>query len=634
MNKEELLKLKEELTKLSSEEEKMRDLYLRGLANGKIEGPLVGYPTIDKPWLKYFSSDKIIEDVPEMSIFQLAYLSNITNLDNVALDMRSSMNDFNKGIKITYKTFFEKVYELAKSMKTMNVKVDEIIPFILPNVAEARYLIYASSLIGSTTYPISPLLPQEQLEMILKNENVKTIFIFEAFFPKYEEALKNSNLENIVLLNGLESMPKIIKMIKSKENKSIHDINKAIFNWDEYCNIGKNYKENITPYYRKDHIAAIIGTSGTTGLPKGVCLTDKNINAVAIAYKNGEYFTGDFLDALLPSIGYGISMIHYQMVDNRYVYLIPELLSDKFPRAVVKLKPDNFPGGPIHYINLVNSSEFKNNALPYMANFISGGATLSSDVEQRLNGVTRGYAENGIINNDIIVRQGYGLSENTAMGSYNKRGSYAFGSIGIPIIYETVGIFMPDTDIELPYGESGEICITGDAVMKEYLKNKEETDKVIKIHSDGKRWIHTKDIGYMDNNGHLFHVDRIKNIFMRYGFNVHPTKISEFINSIPFVKNSAVIGFEHKKEQTVPVAFIELNEDMDQVNLSELKEELYKICMNNLEEPSVPFDFIFVDQLPINVGGKINNILLKEKSQIDLMNNDEVYCRKLYFKES
>ena len=125
----------------------------------------------------------------------------------------------NKGIKITYKTFFEKVYELAKSMKTMNVKVDEIIPFILPNVAEARYLIYASSLIGSTTYPISPLLPQEQLEMILKNENVKTIFLFEAFFPKYEEALKTGTAAGsaTAFSEGLASIEMIQAMMEQIE---------------------------------------------------------------------------------------------------------------------------------------------------------------------------------------------------------------------------------------------------------------------------------------------------------------------------------------------------------------------------------------------------------------------------------
>lgn len=635
MKKEDLEKLKKKLSKLSQLEENQRDLYLRGLATGEIQGPSAGYPSVDKPWLKYYAESKLLEDVPEMSIFQYALLSNLLNMDNVALDIRSSANDFKTGFKTTYKSFFEKTKTLAKALKEINVNTDEIIPLIVPNVPEARYLIYANSYVGSTSYPISPLLPPEQLSNLIENENIKIVFLFEGFYEKYKEVLKKSSVENIILLTGMESLPFFIRKLKEKTN--IENIknelsDKNVFSLYELYSIGKNSKLNFPPYYRNDHVAAIIGTSGTTGTPKGVCLTDKNINAVAMAYKNGEYFDGNFLDALLPSIGYGISMIHYQTVDGRYVYLIPELLTTKFPDAISRLHPDNFPGGPVHYINLVNSKQFKEGQDVKGLNYISGGASLSNNVEQTLNCVEEGYKENGIINNDLIVRQGYGLSENTAMGAYNKRGAYAFGSIGIPIIYENVGIFEPGTDIELPYGQQGEICVAGDAVMKEYLHNPEETEKVLKKHSDGKTWIHTKDIGYMDQDGHIYLVDRIKNIFMRYGFNVHPSKIAEFINTISFVKDCTVIGFNHPEEQAVPVAFIELNEQACiGTSVEQIKEELQKICIQNLEETSIPYDFIFVDQLPINVGGKIDLPLIIKESQIDFMQPEKSYCRKLVF---
>lgn len=635
MKKEDLVQLKKELSNLSELENKKRNLYLRKLATGQIQGPPTGYPSIDKPWLKYYSEDKLLEDVPEMSIFQYALLSNLPNMNNVSLDIRSSENDFKMGFKITYKNFFEKVELLAKSLQEIDIKIDEIIPLIVPNVPEARYLIYANSYIGSTSYPISPLLPPEQLSNLIVNENIKTVFLFEGFYEKYKEVLKKSSIDNIILLTGMESLPLLIRKVKEKTNigKIKKELNsKNIYSLYQLYNFGRASKKNISPYYRKDHIAAIIGTSGTTGTPKGVCLTDKNINAVAMAYKNGGYFEGNFLDALLPSIGYGISMIHYQTVDGRYVYLIPELLTTKFPQAITRLHPDNFPGGPVHYINLVNSLEFKNGQDVKGLNYISGGASLPKSVEQELNSVSKDYREVNTINNNLIVRQGYGLSENTAMGAYNKRGAYAFGSVGIPIIYENVGIFEPGTDNELPYGTHGEICVTGDTVMKEYLHNPEETSKVLKKHGDGNVWIHTKDIGFMDQDGHIFHVDRIKNIFMRYGFNVHPAKIAEFINTIPYVKDCTVIGFEHPDEQAVPIAFIELNEnELNGLNIEQVREQLNKMCMQNLEETSIPYDFIFVDQLPINVGGKINLPLIIEKSQIDFMNPERNYCKKLFF---
>lgn len=642
MKKETLQELKSELRQLSNEEKKKRDLYLRGIASGEIQGPLVGYPSIDKPWLPNYSKDALGLSCSEKSIYQFVYDNVASKQNETALDIRSSMNNFERGIKISYGKFLKLVNKLAKASHSIGMKPNEIVPIILPNIAEARELIYSNSIIGATSYPISPLLPVNQLENILLENSVKTLFIFKDFYQKYKSAINNSDVEHIIYLDGTESLPLALRLKKKIEDlirtdktsvDSLLENDTRAISWDEFCAHSTEVKENLTPYYDKNHVAVIIGTSGTTGTPKGVCLTDDNINSVAHAYINGDYFKGNFMDALLPSIGYGISMIHYQTASGRYVYLIPELLTTKFPEAVEKLHPDNFPGGPVHYINLENSTVFKNGNMPKIENFISGGATLPKNTEKKLNNVDEGYEEDGIDEN-IIVRQGFGLSENAAVGSYCKRGSYKFGSIGIPIIYENIGIFNPDTDEELGYNELGEICITGPAVMKEYLNNIEETKKVIKVHADGKRWIHTKDIGYMDESGHLFHLDRIKNIFMRTGFNVHPSKIAEFLNNIPFVQNSAVIGFEHPKEQCVPVAFVQIDQNNTNGKTNEeLKELLISTAQDNLEEPSVPVDFIFVDELPINAGGKIDIPKIKKSADIDFNREDKVLKKSLSFKK-
>ena len=604
MTKDDLIKLKEKLNELSDEEKKMYDIYLRKMSTGELQQP-VGYPSIDKPWLKYYDRDFSEDEIPNKSIYQFALESNIDNMNKTAIDMRISKNDFSKGIKLSYKDLFNAIEKSGKASSAIGVRQDEIVPFILPNVPEARILVYSSSMLGSISYPVSPLMPVNQLEKFLSDNNIKNLFIFDAFYEKYASALKNAKVENIVLLNGSESLPISIQKLEqlrgllTGKNKEIFKDNKRVMSWIEYISYAKNVKNKIEPYYKENHIAAIIGTSGTTGVSKGVCLTDKNVNASACSYLNGNVFEGNFMDALLPSIGYGISMMHFQTIAGKYVYLIPELLTTRFPEALFKLKPDNFPGGPVHYINLRESEYFKNKSIPKAKNLISGGASLPHELERTLNGVKDGYCEDGI-NDELIVRQGYGLSENVATGTYSKRGSYKFGSIGIP---------MP-------------------SIMQGYLNNEIETKKVIKLHSDGKKWIHTKDIGYMDEDGHIFHVDRIKNIFMRTGFNVHPSKIAEFINTIPIVKNSVVIGFEHAKEQCVPIAFVELNEEYTfGKNDEELQNEIMKKCYDNLEETSVPYGVVFVDSLPINLGGKIDQITIKEKSGIDLIKNPKIKKR-------
>jgi len=595
------------------------------------EKKLTGYPSIDMPWLKYYEVGENKIELPNKSIYEFAKESNEDNLKNVAIDMRVSSNDFKRGIKLTYGNFFKKIENMAKASTVLGVKPDEIIPILLPNLPEARTFIYSNSYIGATSYPISPLLPEKNLESIIKENGIKNLVVFSGFYDKYEKVIKNCDLDSVIYVDGTESLPDSIRMLKSIKDK-ISGTNKIptgdnILSWNEYIGLRKMLNNEIKPYYYKDHIAAIIGTSGTTGTSKGVCLTDDNINAAAIEYRDGHCFEGKFLDALLPSIGYGISMLHYQVCNGHYTYLIPELVTDKIAMLVQATKPDTFPGGPVHYINLLQSEEFKNGTLHRAKNYISGGASLPNEVEKKLNGVEKGYKEKGI-NENIFVRQGFGLSENVATGSYSKRGTYKFGSIGVPLPYSCVSIFKPGTDEELKYNEPGEICVTGPTVMKYYLNNPEETENVIKIHKDGKRWIHTKDIGYIDEDGNIFHLERIKNIFMRTGFNVHPNKIAEFINTIPCVQNSYVMGFDHPTEQCVPVVFIVLNKNLN-ISETEALEEIKNTCYKNLEETSVPYEYRFVTELPINVGGKIDGLKLKRESNINYMEENKILKKTL-----
>lgn len=584
---------------------------------------MTGYASIDKPWLKHYNLKNNEIELPKKTIYEFAKESNKDNMNNIAIDLRVSSNDFKKGIKLTYKDFFKKVEKMAAASLSLGVKENEIIPMILPNVPEAREFIYSNSYIGATTYPISPLLPDKTLEAIIKENGIKNLIVFSALYDKFKEPIKNCNLDSVIYLDGTESIPEYIRILKSLKDKisGVNSIPKGdnILSWNEFISL--KYKKDLNPSsYDKNHVAAIIGTSGTTGTSKGVCLTDDNVNAAAIEYRDGKCFEGKFLDALLPSIGYGISMLHYQVANGHYSYLIPELVTDKIAMLIKETKPDTFPGGPVHYINLSQSDEFKNGEIPKGKIYISGGASLPNEIEKKLNGVEQGYSENGIVNENIIVRQGFGLSENVATGAFSKRGAYKFGSIGIPLPYSRVGIFKPGTDEEVKYNEEGEICITGPTVMKGYLNNPEETSNVIKLHRDGKRWIHTKDIAYIDEDGFIFFKDRIKNIFMRTGFNVHPNKIAEFINTIPYVQNSYVMGFDHPTEQCVPVAFIVLNKNLDKTEAEVLK-EIENICYKNLEETSVPYEYVFVNEIPVNVGGKPDGIKLKKDSNIDYMKN-------------
>ena len=587
------------------------------------ESNLTGYASIDKPWLKYYEKGVDKTPIPNMSIYEAIRESNKDRLSNIAIDFRSSSNNYEKGLEITYAKYFERMENIAKSYLNMGVKVDEILITILPNIPESRMLIYGLNILGVTVYPVSPMISAGQLDKIISDNDVKNVVVFSGFYEKFKSVLDTKNLNSLLYIEGMESFPKIVQTLNNLKNKDkVKQLRKDnILLWPEFDGLRKGVKGGLQPYYDKDHVAVIVGTSGTTGIPKGVCLTDNNLNAIALQHGLSGILSEKevLLDALIQSIGYGLSTMHYSTYYGLRNILIPELLLDKFPEVLCKTKPDHFTGGPVHINYLVQSPQFKNGELPKVRNLVSGGATLSKELERTVNKVDEGYVEKEG-DSKIIVRQGFGATENGGCGAYARPGAYKFGGLGIPLPFDTIAIFKPGTDEELKYHEEGEICISGPTIMKEYLNNPKETNKVLKTHKDGKVWLHLADLGYMDEDGHVYMTDRIKNIFMRTGFNVHPSKITEYLETIPYVKEAVVIGFDHPTEQKVPVAFIVLRDEYIGKE-EEILQDIKNKCYSSLEETSIPYEYVFVDSLPRNLGGKVEESILVQASNINYMEN-------------
>ena len=584
------------------------------------EKELTGYPSIDKPWLKYYDKEVLEVEIPDMSIYQIIKKNNSGRPKKIALDLRNSSNNFEKGVTITYGEFFKRTENIAKSYFQLGVKPDEIVITVLPNIPESRMIIYGLNILGATVYPVSPMISAAQLSNIISDCKTKHIAIFAGFYSKFQHVLEGKELNSILYISGMESMPKILQGLANLKNSTKPLASNNLLLWKDFDNLRKSYTGKLAPYYKSDHIAIIVGTSGTTGVPKGVCLTDRNLNAIAIQHRLSGILDEEdtMLDALIQSIGYGISTMHYSTCYGYKNILIPELLTDKFPEVLCKIKPEHFTGGPVHFQYLAKSNEFANGEVPKMKNLVSGGATLTKDLEKQLNGVDEGFAEKGIADSKILVRQGFGATENGGCGAYAKPGAYKFGGVGIPLPFDTFAIFEPGTDKELPYNEEGEICICGPTVMKEYLNNPKETENVLKVHGDGQIWLHLADLGRIDEDGQVYITDRIKNIFMRTGFNVHPSKIEEYISSLPKVKECKVIGFEHPEQQKVPVVFVSFVDSSDE-SVEQMLAFIKQKCYENLEEMSVPYDWVIVDDFPRNLGGKIDTNTLIKQSNIDYM---------------
>lgn len=576
-----------------------------------------GFASIDKPWLKYYPKNVEKTEIPKKSIFELLQDYNKNRMNKVALRYFD--------VPITYKKYIDRINETAKALINIGVKKDDIVVAVLPNVPESRILIYALNIIGAIVYPVSPMFPEKELNRIIKENKVENIFIFNMFYKKFEKILNDNNaITNIIVTNGQESIPYFIKLLVNLKRKNLQDdnikTNSSYLSWDKFILGSKNIKENIKPYFCPNRTAVIIGTSGTTGIPKGVCLTNENLNSMALQHYIGDmnFEQGDkLLDILIQSIGYGIAVAHYSGVCGLESILIPELVSNVLP-LLEKYKVSHFTGGPVHYEEILK--EYKKNGKKVynkVKNMVSGGASLSKELEMSLNKIDK-INPNIIDEKNVIVRQGLGCTENGGAATYAKKTAYKFGGVGIPLPLENMGIFKPGTSEELPYNEEGEICISGPTVMKEYLNNKEETKKVLKIHKDGEVWLHTSDLGRIDEDGQVYILDRMKDIFMRKGFNVYPSKINDFISSIDIVDTCETIGVNHPDEQTVPVTFIKLK--TNDCDIDKAKKYILEKSFENLEETSIPYNILFVENMPRNLGGKIDKKSLLENSEINYFN--------------
>ena len=543
MTKEQLIEYKKKLSELSEEELKQRDIeYLRKLTTGEIQGPSVGYASIDKPWLKYYSEKNINGNLPEMTAYQYLYNSNQYDLDRIALSYY--------GKKITFAELFENIDIVARALLNQNLNKGDIVTISLPNIPEAAYLFYACSKIGVIANMVDPRTSDKGIESYVKEVNSDLVIIVDTYYNKVKSLIEKGITKKIVTVSPAESLPKGLK-VAYKTKDSINSLIKYIktnkifdmIDWNTFVTGAKNIHGDISISYEKDIPLVIEHTGGTTGNPKGVLLSNDNINAVAIQ----SVMTGinmkkehNWLDIMPTFIAYGVGMgLHLPLTIGMETILIPQFDADKFDELIIKHKPIHMVGVPSYWGTIINSKKLANKDLTYMIAPTVGGDSMDIVLEKKSNEFLARH------NCQSKITKGYGMTEVTGGVAGTVDESNLLGSVGIPFIKSNISIFSIDTDEELGYDMIGEICITGPNMMLGYYENEEETAKIIQTHSDGTKWIHSGDLGYMDKNGNIFVVDRIKRIIIRYdGFKVFPSLIEGVVSLNEAVAAVKVVGID------------------------------------------------------------------------------------------
>lgn len=605
------------LEKLTAELEKQNELKSieLDLKGNTKNTKLTGYPSKDMPWLKHYPKSALTDTVNEVTLYGQIKNSNKDNMNKTALSYN--------GEKISFRKLFHNIDKVADALTSLGVKKGDIVTLCLPNIPEFVYSFYAINKIGAISSLIEPRTNSERIKKFVNNTNSKVMIMVDLCKKNIDKIVENSNLEIVISVSAANSIEnKYKKNLYKVAHKEVKTKGKYL-NFNEFINVKRlnNVKEVD---YVKNTPVSIVYTSGTTGIPKGATLTTETYNGqnMQLKYSGITPKTGDIFLGNIPFFSaYGSSSgMHNALTNGVEIALIPKYTPKDFTNLLLKYKPNHVMGVPRFYELMMNNKKANKNNFNFLYNIISGGDKMTPTNERDVNEfLNNHYAPN--------LKKGLGMSEfgggfiTTVSDKTNK-----IGSVGIPHVGNNVMIVDPETKKEVKYGNDkniGELYVTGPTMMKEYFNNEEETNNFFYIDNNGTKWAKTGDLVYMDFDGVVFFVDRIKNAIMRPdGHTVHLLPIENAICKHNNVINCAVIGVSEDKNQTgmFPMAFITLNKNSN-INLDEIQKEIEELCELNIPERERPKWFRYIDNMPYNLAGKIDlNKLRKIVENDDLKN--------------
>ena len=563
------------------------------------EKKLTGYPSIDKPWLKYYSEEAINGQLPTGSIYSYMFSNNIGNESATAL--------IYLGRRISYRELFLQIEKTEKAFYQLGVQKGDTISVCLPSIPEALYVVYALNRLGAIANMLHPLAGKSELLSLFAEVSSKYVVVLDQTYEIVRGGVSLSEISQMIIVSASDSMPPILRSLYKLKNPATV-LGPSAINWKNFLSLGQicSYRQKAQDADLQNEPAIIIHTGGTTGTPKGVVLSNLNINAILWEVKNTMVYskTDRMLSVLPPFIGYALcnGMLE-PLALGMCAILLPKYEPAKIGQYLRKYRPQHMNSIPQYMEDFLNIPAKQD--LSFLRYIASGGDSLSVKLEQQLNELLQRHGTRCRIN------KGYGCSEMVSCAAITYETCNAPGSVGIPLVKNNVKVIDIGTQEELPYEQNGEICFCSPSIMSKYLNNSDATEELIHTHADGKRWLHTGDIGYVSEDGLIYIVGRMKRILVTAGPDGQPTKmfpdrIENVLLRHPMVEACAAVGKPDHQRIHIPIAFVKTAEN------ALIQEELYCICRENLPVYMVPAQIIVVQDLPRTKIGKIDYRALEQ----------------------
>ncbi len=562
---------------------------------------------IPEPWAKYYTKEELNIKIPDISMYDQVKKSSYLYPNYIAYEYM--------GRKCNYQNFIKEINAYAKVFTKAGVKHGDIVTIMLPNMPNVLVSLYALNKIGAIANMVHPLSSEEEILFSLTSTKSKHLIMLNTFYTKIENIIDKTDVKEVIFASASDYMPFFLKVgynLSQIGKYKKHPKRDKYLSWKGFYKKYYSTEYIKFPKFGKDTPAVIIHSGGTSGTPKNVVIQNRAFILGALQEKISmkNLHAGDCCLAIMPNFhGFGLSVLmHTPLALGCYSILIPQFDAKKFDIMFHKKNPSCVLGVPTLYEALMSNNNVKNLDLSNLKYIVSGGDILPKSLENKMNEYLKEHNSLG------KITQGYGLSEALAAVCLACDDVNKSGSVGIPLAGNQVKIIDPATRETLKYGDIGEICVHSKAFMQGYLNDESETNTALQVHKDGHVWLHTGDLGYMDEDGFIFYKGRLKRMIVSSGYNVYPSHVEEVIESHPAVLQCTVVGVPHPYKQEVPKAFIVLKEGYIAMFV---KDDIKAYCKKKLSKYMIPAEFVFRKRLPKTKLGKVDFKSLQKDTRGD-----------------
>ena len=517
------------------------------------------------------------------------------------------------GRKVSYRAFLERIERAARAFVAAGIGPGDAVTICMPNTPQALDCFYAINRIGAVANMVHPLSARSEISYYLNLSGSRMMLTVDLFYEKAVEALAEVDHPVTILTARMqeELPPHLAALYLLKKGKDyLRFPRDPHLLWSRFLKAGRADIALPEIVFDEKRTAVILYSGGTSGRPKGICLSDLNFNACAMQAREAigmEFRTGLKMLSCMPLFhGFGLGInLHTVLIHGACCILMPTFTGKTYAQMLLKKKPNVIAGVPTIFDALLHIPELEHADLSFLMGMFCGGDSLSVELKKKIDAFLAAH------NAAIQVREGYGLTECVTASCLTPRDTSREGSIGIPFPDTVYAIVQPDTDNVMPDGEEGEIILRGPTVMLGYLNDPEETGRTLRTLADGNVWLYTGDLGHMDADGYVYFHQRLKRMIITNGYNVYPSQIENAIDACPQAAYSCVIGVKDPRRMqkikafVVPADGVEPTEETRQAIMAQLREHVAAYAL--------PREIEFRPELPRTLVGKVAYRILEEE---------------------